>query len=252
MNHVETSLLFLHDDHTYWPARTSFLKSLIAPFEDPKTGGVSPVLEARHRQHPVSWTGFWTFLGMTYLARRRFEYCGTYGIDGVGPFNADDDKFHTRWLVDHGWKIKLQASPESTLTTELGHWPKFTEQCLRWTRTTWRSNSRQLLTNYKSWVHHPYTTLTLFLWFFRASLVHELSMLYLLHAAMKEAGMLDHYMAAACALLVWIITMKYIKISATHFKKHPYDIAYFPAYLLFGYWWLGDVDMLERIMGDCK
>lgn len=198
MEHVETSLLILQDDHTYWPEGASFLQSMIAPFEDPLTGGVSPGIEARYRQHPICFAGFWDFLGMTYLARRQFKYCATQGIDGglstlssrvgvfhteiyaskdflqaylneyiffgkVGPLNADDDKFHTRWLMNHGWKIKLQASPESTLMTELGDWPKFNEQVLRRMRTTWRSNPRQLLTNHMSWVHHPYTTFTLFL-----------------------------------------------------------------------------------------
>jgi hypothetical protein len=177
MEHVNTSLLILQDDHTYWPAQSSFTKSVLAPFEEPKTGAVGVVLEARHRKHPFSFAGFWNFLGMTYLARRHYEYYGTCGIDGglstlagrfsvfrseiykseeflqaycneyvffgkVGPLNADDDKFHTRWLIDHGWKIKLQAGLESVMTTELGEWPKFNEQVLRWMRTTWRSNPR--------------------------------------------------------------------------------------------------------------
>lgn len=183
MGYVETPLLILQDNRTYWPPRSSFLQSLITPFEEPSTGGVSPILEARHRQHPVSWKGFWNFLGMAYLTRRSFEYCATYGIDGgistlagrfgvfrtsnyaskefldgylneyvlwgmIGPLNADDDKFHTRWLIEHDWKIKLQAGPESTATTELGERPKLNEQILRWMRTTWRSNPRQLLLHY--------------------------------------------------------------------------------------------------------
>jgi hypothetical protein len=138
---------------------------------------------------------------MAYLTRRGFEYCATHGIDSgvstlagrfgvfstsiyaskesldgylneyifwgmIGPLNTDDDKFHTRWLIEHDWKIRLQAGPESTAMTELGEWPKFKEQILRWMRTTWRSNPRQLLFHSQSWLHHPYTTLTLLLWFF--------------------------------------------------------------------------------------
>lgn len=269
MPHVKTSLLILQDDHTYWPAEPAFIDSIIAPFEDPSTGGVSAVLEARHREHPTSFSGFWNFLGMTYLARRRFEYCATSGIDGgistlsgrfgvfrteiyaskaflmqylneyiffgkVGPLNADDDKFHTRWLIDHGWKIKLQAGPESTMTTELGEWPKFNEQVLRWMRTTWRSKPRQLV-HKMSWMRQPYTTFSLMMWFFRLSLVQEAAMFWLLRATLKEAGKLARFPVAALGLLVWIIAMKVVKI-LPHFRKHPRDLVYFPGYLVFGYW----------------
>lgn len=60
-------------------------------------------------------------------------------------------------------------------------------------------------------------------------------MFYLLHAAMKGADKLDYYNASAGCLLIWTIALKYFKIFA-HFQKHPRDIVYFPAYLVFGYW----------------
>jgi hypothetical protein len=269
MEHVDTSLLVLQDDHTYWPVQSSFTKSVLAPFEEPETGAVGVVLKARHRKHPFSFAGFWNFLGMTYLARRHYEYCGTYGVDGgistlagrfsvfrseiykseeflqayrneyvffgkVGPLNADDDKFHTRWLIDHGWKIRLQAGPESVMTTELGEWPKFNEQVLRWMRTTWRSNPRQLL-HYKSWAVYPYTTWTLMNWFFRLSLVQEPLMLWLLRATLKEVGKLKDFKTGAIILYTWIVGMKSIKIMP-HVKKNPKDLMYLPAYLGYGYW----------------
>ncbi|KAH7090786.1 hypothetical protein FB567DRAFT_558923 [Paraphoma chrysanthemicola] len=230
MPHVRTSLVIIQDDHTYWQAEASFVQSIVAPLEDSSTGGVSTVLEARHRQHPTSFAGFWNFLGMTYL-----HYLHEYIFFGkVGPLNADDDKFHTRWLIDHGWKIKLQAGPESVMMTELGEWPKFSEQILRWTRTTWRSNPRQL-THKMSWFRQPYTTFSLMMWFFRMSLVQEVAMFWLLRAALKDAGELALFPLAAAALYAWIITMKIVKI-LPHFRKHPQDLVYFPAYLVFGYW----------------
>lgn len=180
MKYVSTPLLILRDDHTYWPNRCSFLEHVLAPFEERSTGAVGVDLEARHRQHPFSFAGFWNSLGMTYLVRRHYEYCGTYGIDRgvstlsgrfgafrtdiyaskdflkaslnecvcfglVGPMTVDDDKFHTRWLVEHDWDIKLQASPETMMTTELGEWPKFNEQVSRWLRTSVRSNLQHLI-----------------------------------------------------------------------------------------------------------
>ncbi|KAF2749009.1 glycosyltransferase family 2 protein [Sporormia fimetaria CBS 119925] len=176
---VHAPLLIISDDHTYWPNRTTFIPSLIAPFEDPNMGGVGPLLEARHRGHAFfSVAGFFNYLGMTYLLRRAHEFIATTSIDGglsclLSRFvvfrsvihqdpefkyaylndyyqgkrlDADDDKFTTRWLQNskEGWKIRIQGGPDSTMTTELGEYPKFMGQCLRWTRTTYRSNPRAL------------------------------------------------------------------------------------------------------------
>lgn len=268
MPYVNTPLLILQDDHTYWPTEASWLQSVLTPFDEPSTGAVSVGLEARYRGHPFSFAGFWNFLGMTYLDRRRYEYCGTYGIDrGVstlsgrfgafrtkiyadnnflkaylnervwhkeGPLDADDDKFHTRWLIEHGWDIALQAGPETTMTTELGEWPKYNGQVIRWLRTSCRSNPSSI-SHKISWVRHPYTTFTLLAWFFRLSIFQEPLMFWLLHATLKAHDMLPLFRLTALTLYAFVSTMKFVKISA-HFKKHPSDIVYFPAYILFGYW----------------
>ncbi|KAF1917108.1 hypothetical protein BDU57DRAFT_575823 [Ampelomyces quisqualis] len=220
MKYVRTPLLILQDDHTYWPNEHSFLQSVIAPFEEPTTGAVGVVLEARHRQHPFSFSGLWNFLA----------YLNEHVLFGMmGPMNVDDDKFHTRWLIDHGWNIVLQAGPETTMTTELGEWPKFNEQVLRWMRTSYRSNPRQLLHG-MSWIRYPYTRFNLLVWFFRLSLIQEPLMFWLLHATLQTYGELEYFKITATALYMWVVAMKFIKISA-HFEKHPRDIVYFPAYL---------------------
>jgi hypothetical protein len=268
MPYVETPVLILQDDHTYWPQETSWLMSVLTPFDESSTGAVGVGLEVRHRQHPFSCAGFWNFIGMTYLDRRRFEYCGTYGIDrGVstlsgrfsafrteiyadknflqaylnervwhtkGVLDADDDKFHTRWLIEHGWNIALQAGPETTMTTELGEWPKYNGQVVRWLRTSCRSNPSSL-SHRISWLRHPYTTYTLFAWFFRLSLIQEPLMFWLLHATLKAHDMLPAFRTVAFTLYAFVNIMKFVKISA-HFKKYPSDIVYFPSYILYGYW----------------
>ncbi|CAN9422545.1 unnamed protein product [Alternaria alternata] len=268
LKQVSSRLVILQDDHTYWPASPAFFASVLAPFEDVHVGAVSADLRARHHAHPAcSLRGFWNFMGMAYLARRSYEYRGTYGIDrglstlpgrfGVfrtaiyasplfleaylnerlpfmqEPLNADDDKFHTRWLVEHGWDVGLQAGPDSLMTTELGEWPKFLGQVLRWTRTTWRSNPVQLM-NGSTWVRHPFMSYSLLMWFFRQSLFHELSMYFLLHRTLQQAERSNYFTACAMALTLWIVAFKFIKVFA-HFRKYPMDIVYFPAYLLFGY-----------------
>jgi hypothetical protein len=228
---------------------------------------VSADLQARHRKHPFSWAGFWNFMGMTYLMRRSYEYRGTYGIDrglstlpgrfGVfrtaiyaspeflagylnsyipfarEPLNSDDDKFHTRWLVEHDWDIGLQAGPDSMMTTELGEWPKFLGQVLRWTRTTWRNNPAQLMGRL-TWVRHPFMSYSLLMWFFRQSLTQELCMYVALHGTLAQYGKAACFPIAACALTLWIVAFKFIKVFE-HFRKYPRDIVYFPGYLLFGH-----------------
>ncbi len=269
MEKVKTSLVLIQDDRTSWPARPTLLPSLLAPFEDPKTGAVTASIDARNHNHLISCVGFWNFIGMNYLSRAYEEMRGTFTVEGaiitlagrfgifrssiygsprflkqylneyiffgrVGPLNADDDKFHTRWLVNHGWKIKLQAGPEHTLMTELGVWPKYHEQALRWMRTTWRSNPRQLL-NWRSWVENPYTTYYLFLWFFRFSFFHELGMFYCLREALKEAGKPEYFGPAAGLLLCWIVGLRLFRVWP-QIRKSPKMIVYFPAYLVFVYY----------------
>ena len=269
MGKVNTSLVILQDDHTSWPSSPSFLASLLAPFEDCKTGAVTCSIDAHHHHHPISFAGFWNFLGMNYLTRAYEEMRGTYSIEGaiftlsgrfsvfrssiygstefldeylneyvffgqVGPLNVDDDKFHTRWLMNHGWKIRLQADPEHTLTTELGEWPKFKEQVLRWMRTTWRSNPRQLM-YWRSWVQNPYTTYYLFLWFFRVSLFHEVGMFYCLREALKEANKPECFGLAASILGTCILGLRLSRVFP-QVRQQPKDIVYFPAYLVFIYW----------------
>jgi len=267
LKQVETRLVILQDDHTYWPQSPRFIASVIAPFEDTKVGAVSADLQARHRGHPFSWNGFWNFMGMTYLMRRSYEYRGTYGIDrglstlpgrfGVfrtaiyaspeflngylnsympfktEPLNSDDDKFHTRWLIEHDWKMGLQAGPDSVMTTELGEWPKFMSQVLRWTRTTWRNNPAQLMGRL-TWMRHPFMSWSLLMWFFRQSLTQETCMYMTLRGTLKQYGKSDYFPVSASALTIWILSFKFVKI-LEHFRKHPGDVVYFPAYLLFGH-----------------
>ncbi|KAF2185243.1 glycosyltransferase family 2 protein [Zopfia rhizophila CBS 207.26] len=274
MPHIKTALLILSDDHTFWPAHNTFLQSLIAPFENQRIGAVGTVLQARHHGYPISFKGFWNFMGMTYLARRIYEFLATNAIDGglsclssrfavfrteiyadpaflraylneyilfglVGPLNADDDKFHTRWLTMHGWDIKIQSGPESVMETTLGEYPKFLEQCVRWTRTTWRSNPRALFTEGVVWTRFPWTTYSILLYsFVRFSLFYEAVMFWLLHLCFQshfQTSSISYFETLATGVLAaWIMGMKFVKL-IPHFLSYPVDLVYFPVYLLFGY-----------------
>lgn len=276
-----TPLMIISDDHTFWPTQVTFIPSLIAPFEDPSIGAVGPVLEVRHHKHPVSWRGFWNFMGMVYLLRRAHEFLATNSIDGglsclssrfavfrtgiygnpefkkvylneyifwgrVGPLNADDDKFHTRWLVNHGWKIKIQGGPDSVMTTELGEWPKFHDQCIRWNRTTWRSNPRALFYERTAWRRHPYTTYSILVYsFVRMSLFYEAALVWLMNKALVESGLESWFWVGFWMLMLWCTAMKFAKVYP-QFKKYPSDLAYFPGYIIFA-WYMSFIKVFAAV-----
>ncbi|KAL8917393.1 MAG: hypothetical protein Q9172_005878, partial [Xanthocarpia lactea] len=143
--------------------------------------GAGGLQTLERKQHPNCWD----FLGTIYLERRRFELAATNSVDGgvgclsgrtlairtgivqneqfIGQFweekwlgflplvAADDDNFVTRYLVNHGWKIAIQLTKEAELTTTLEDNPKFLAQCIRWRRTTWRSNFTSLFIDRVIW-----------------------------------------------------------------------------------------------------
>jgi hypothetical protein len=272
MQLITTPVTLISDDHTFWPSTQSFLPTLLAPFVDPVTGAVGPVLSVIHNTHPIpSWVGFWNVLGCLYLQRRTHEFLATNTLDGgvsclssrfflvrtaiyadpkfltqylneyvfcgkVGPLNADDDKFHTRWLAEKGWSVKIQYTHECVLNTELGTWPQYVHQVVRWNRTTWRSNPRALFQQPRSWTRFPWTTYAVLVYsFVRLSLFYEVSMAWLLGAGLEEWELEQWCGLARVVLVVWVMGMKGVKVGA-YFKTYPYDLVYAPGYILFGWY----------------
>lgn len=175
---VTTKITILADDDVTWPS--TILHWLLAPFERPNVGGAGTC----QRLHRAERPNMWDFLGALYLERRNFEISATTHIDGgisclsgrtaayrtqilqdpafmtgfTNEFwrkkyqlNADDDNFITRWMVSHGWKTHIQYSKEAELRTTLEGNPKFLKQCLRWSRSNWRSNLTSMMTEKHIW-----------------------------------------------------------------------------------------------------
>ena len=270
--YIQTPLVVLQDNKTTWPTSTSFLPLMLAPFEDPKMGAVMPLIEARHHHHRFPIEAFYNFLGMTYLVRRNHEYRACNAIDSGlstvpgrfglfrtsiyaderfqyeylneycwlpffgrrGPLDADDDKFHTRWLIEHGWKMKIQSFAETTMITENGESRRFASQMMRWTRTTWRSNPRELMHG-KVWRRYPFTSITLLLWMVRMSLFHEVLLFWLLYKIHESVGNMRYFPGCAATLAFWIVALKFNKVSH-HFSNYPKDLVWFIPYVLFGWY----------------
>jgi cellulose synthase/poly-beta-1,6-N-acetylglucosamine synthase-like glycosyltransferase len=128
---VETKITLLLDDDVWLPEK--FNKWILAPFEDPRVGGVGTNQQLRR----FNRSSIWEFLGAIYGFTHE-----TWGSDHF--LNADDDNFITRWLFSHDWKIQLQNHRECEVETTLEDDSKYLRQCLRWVRSNWRSNLTSL------------------------------------------------------------------------------------------------------------
>jgi len=189
---------------------------------------------------------------------------------GVGPLLADEDNFITRWVINHGYNIKIQSSPEATISTVLGSVKtfKFIDQCKRWSRTTFRQNPIALFFDRTIWWKWPISVWTVYFpWMYNEALFWD-------SAAVLTFWYSSFYLdspsgnARFCCLILF---MWFAKLNKTWpwFWNHPLDfVLYFiiPAYPLFTYYhtllkfatavtcwnneWSGrDVKEAERIAG---
>jgi hypothetical protein len=223
--------------------------------------------------------GFWNTIGGLYLVRHNFEIRATNAADGGvfcvsgrsslirtniiknssftdaflneyifrfgnhfpgwGPVIVDDDNFITRWVIDHGWDVKIQLSKDATITTTLGTSPlKFSEQCKRWSRTTFRQNPIALFIDRTVWWKWPLTCWTTLLpWLHNAALVWDFLSVYTLTKTDLYAQ--STHRAAMLSSLVAVIWITKLVKTIPWFWAYPTDfLLYFviPAYPLFVYW----------------
>ncbi|EAU37664.1 conserved hypothetical protein [Aspergillus terreus NIH2624] len=260
---VKTKITVLLDDHVFWPSN-KFLPTILAPFEDPKVGVVGTNKRVRRTDKGFNIRSFWNMLGALYLERHNFEIRATNAIDGgvfvisgrtsayrsaiiqdpsfikdftnekfffgkFGPLNADDDNFLTRWAVRHGWDIKIQYCPDALIETTLGTYPKFLSQCLRWVRTTWRSNSASLFTDRTVWCRQPWCVYAVYLTsFVNFALFYDGALIYtLMHSSWASQMWLT-------CLAAWIFFTKLIKL-IPYFLREPQDLVMLPGYFAFAY-----------------
>jgi len=147
------------------------------------------------------------------------------------------DNFITRWMVDHGWKIKIQYSDDARILTTLGTYPKFLSQCLRWSRTTWRSNAASLFSEGTVWRTQPWCVYAVYLTsFVNFALFYDAALFYTMWLA-REQSVLQHVgpKTAMFWLGSWILCSKLVK-PFPHFWRNPGDLVYLPGYILFGYY----------------
>ncbi|KAL8806594.1 MAG: hypothetical protein Q9182_001241 [Xanthomendoza sp. 2 TL-2023] len=267
IEHVKTPIIVFADDDVFWPK--TFLTHLLAPFEDSCVGAVGAFASlARPERMNV-----WDFLGATYLERWNFGVAATFHVDGGiaclsgrtsavrssilhdNGFNAhfakekwffniplskaDDDNCITRWLVNHGWKIAIQNAPEAGFTTTLDSSPTFLGQCLRWDRTTWRSNTTSMFYDRYIWTAQPWCSYALHLSTFNPpAAVMEGVLAYFLHHTYDNSQptffLPSTRETAFTIFITWIIIARTIKLWP-YFYQHPSDLKFLPVLFVFAY-----------------
>ncbi|ORX98977.1 putative polysaccharide synthase [Basidiobolus meristosporus CBS 931.73] len=288
IRHTTTEILVFADDDAIWPP--TLLEYILACFEDPKMGGVgtSQRVKAVGKRQTV-----WEVLAGFRLTQRNIEVASSTHIDGgvcclsgrtacyrtcilkdpafihnftndfwLGKYqlNSGDDKFLTRWVVRHGWNTYIQACPEAELLSTFKNNWRFLKQVLRWTRNTWRSDIRSLITERVIWYRYPFVAFTMLDKFFNpiTLLAGPALVGYMCYKSVNprtiDNSMIDidnpHRVRGRppspndfhlpiwnvlISYVVWLLCTRVIKL-IPHFFRRPQDIIYVPAWLVFGYY----------------
>ncbi|ORX92122.1 hypothetical protein K493DRAFT_226431 [Basidiobolus meristosporus CBS 931.73] len=287
IRHTNTEILVFADDDAIWPP--TLLEYVLACFEDPKMGGVG----TSQRVKPVGKRQtMWEVLAGFRLTQRNIEVAASTHIDGgvcclsgrtacyrtcilkdpsfihsftndfwLGKYqlNSGDDKFLTRWIVRHGWNTYIQACPEAELLSTFKNNWRFLKQVLRWTRNTWRSDIRSLMTERVIWHRYPFVAFTMLDKFFNpiTLLAGPVLVAYLCYKSVNPRNPQDFMPSTnprrvpgappspnafhlpiwnvLLSYVVWLLCTRIIKL-LPHFWKRPQDIIYVPAWLIFGYY----------------
>ncbi|MCJ1425088.1 hypothetical protein MMC29_002976 [Sticta canariensis] len=262
---VKTDITIFADDDVTWPPK--LLPWMLAPLEDERFGGVGTNQRLRRAEAPGSRQRIWGYLGALYLERRNFDCAACMYMDGGLPclsgrtvayrtkilrddtfiygftheewlgryqLNADDDNFITRWLVSHDKAIWYQYHKEAEVQTTLEDNPKFLKQCLRWSRSNWRSNITSMFCEGHIWRSQPWSTYAVHL----TTLSHWalFADCLLLFLFFKSTGDWDEDAQTMGFILLmgWMFMTKFIKLLG-HYIRYPVDFLLLPISILFGY-----------------
>lgn len=263
--HVQTAIIIMADDDVTWPS--TLMPWILAPFEDPKVGGVGTCQRVRREPQGSMSTKIFNWLGSAYIERRNFEISATHNIDGgtscmsgrTGAYrseiltsydflegfknerwrhfilNADDDNFVTRWLVSHQWKTWIQYEPECEIETTLENGMKFLYQCSRWARSNWRSNWTSMVRERYVLRQQLWCTYALHFATFTslAFLIDPLIIFALWWGT--EGWELETRQRLVWAQIIFVFGFsKVIKLVGL-FRRNPTDIIYLPVSIIFGY-----------------
>lgn len=263
---IRTQFTSMVDATVIWGPR--FLASALAPLEDPNVCLVGTNKRVRRTRGAGLVASFWNFIGCLYLERHNFEVRAQNAISGEvfvisgrtnlirtvviqdpefrvgfvnerfflgmrGPLAADDDNFIVRWVLKLGGGIKFQYDDDARIDiAPIGEFPRFLSQCVRWARTTWRSNPAALKISHV-WIKQPYSVYSIYLAsFFNFALLIDPLLLYLCY---RPDYVSETNWTSIWLLVIWIVCSKMVKL-ITYFWREPRDLLFFPLYVLFAYY----------------
>lgn len=262
---VKTAITIMADDDVTWPS--TLMPWILAPFEDPKIGGVGTCQRVRREPDGSLSTQIFNWLGSAYIERRNFEISATHNVDGgtscmsgrTGAYrseilsshdflegfkterwrdfilNADDDNFVTRWLVSHQWKTWIQYERECEIETTLENGLKFLYQCSRWARSNWRSNYTSLVRERYVLTQQPWSTYALHIATF-TSLAFVVDPLLLASLWWGTEGWnLETRQRWLWAQFIYMFAFTKVVKLVGLFRRNPSDIIFLPLSIMFGY-----------------
>ena len=246
---VATSeIVFLVDSDTLWDE--DVLLKAVAPFEDPKVGGVTT------RQNvlgPKSITErlFDAHLDVRYLDEMRFLAAtgdavtclsgrtAVYRRAAIAPLLeellnetflgkaviAGDDKRLTHLLQAEGWKVRYQENAR-VYTPGFSEMRSFLRQRLRWSRNSWRADLRSL---FSGW-----------LWKNPALAFHLVDRLFqplttLVAPTYFVLALFYQQWFTAIILFIWWCFSRGVKLWM-HLRRRGSNFVVLPTYIVFSYW----------------
>ncbi|KAI6374824.1 Type 2 glycosyltransferase [Pyricularia grisea] len=261
---ITTRITIMADDDVTWPS--TMMPWILAPFEDPKIGGVGTCQRVKRVREGGLAPRLWNWLGAAYIERRNFEISATHNMDGgtscmsgrTGAYRseilrdyeflegfmkeewwgkilkADDDNFVSRWLVSHQWKTWIQYEEGCELETTLENNTKFLYQCSRWARSNWRSNWTSLVKERYVWKQQWWCTYALHIATFTSlAFVFDFLILAALWWGAEDWEPVNRT-RALYAQLAFLALSKVVKLVGL-FRRHPADIMFLPVSIMFGY-----------------
>ncbi len=257
LKHVKTRLCCFVDDDVQWCPL--FLYNLILPFNYKKIGGVGSKQIMRAKMPDAKPNVFEVLadfrLSVRYIENKAMLVVdkGTSCISGrtmcyktqiiqnedfyynflneyffKSHLLSGDDKFLTRYILNHDYDTYHQLNENCTLTTTFESGVKNFKQSFRWQKNTYRSDIKLLFIERKIWRSHPFTAFLLF-----DKLFTPIYMLYGLFVIPIISILRSDYVIVI-GWIIWLLFSRGIKL-IHHFNRKPIDIIYLPIYIIYQY-----------------
>jgi glycosyltransferase involved in cell wall biosynthesis len=251
---TRTKLIAFVDDDVQWV--DTFLEFLVAPFQNPKIGGVGVKQVARVK----GIFDIIQILADMRLAVRYLELRASTAMDKgcscisgrTGCYRTDilqtedfyeyfihekfcgmqlqsgDDKCVTRYMYKTGHKTYHQFGENCKLSTSFETGMKFLKQNLRWSRNTWRSDIKCIFVERYIWKICPITAFMLL-----DKMITPFTMMFGLIYIPVLTIMGGNYWLII-AWCVWLVVSRSIKL-CYYIWDHPLHIIYIPLFIPFSY-----------------